>query len=69
MPPTSLATGLTGFDPSLLPDPTQPENLEKVSGRGVLLMRTFMDEVIYNDAGNEVELIKRAPAGGPRDVP
>ena len=49
----------TGFDPSALPDPTQPANLERVSGRGVLLMRTFMDEVIYNEPGNAVTLVKR----------
>ena len=48
-----------GFDPSTLPDPTEPENLEKVSGRGVLLMRSFMDEVQFNDAGNRVTMIKR----------
>lgn len=48
----------SGFDPSTLPDPTDPDNLEKLSGRGVLLMRTFMDEVVYNDAGNAVTLIK-----------
>jgi len=47
-----------GFDPSALPDPTDPANLEKVSGRGVLLMRTFMDEVNYNEAGNCVTLVK-----------
>ena len=55
----------SGFDPSLLPDPRDPENLEKASGRGVLLMRTFMDEVIYNDIGNEVILVKRSPAAVP----
>lgn len=49
-----------GFDPSSLPDPTDPENLEKASGRGLLLMKTFMDEVIYNETGNEVTLIKYA---------
>jgi len=48
-----------GFDPSTLPDPTDPVNLEKLSGRGVLLMRTFMDEVIFNEAGNQVTMIKR----------
>lgn len=56
----------SGFDASALPDPTQPGNLEKVSGRGVLLMRTFMDEVIYNELGNAVMLIKRCdPNVGP----
>jgi CheY-like chemotaxis protein len=56
----------SGFDAAALPDPTEPANLEKVSGRGVLLMRTFMDEVIYNEPGNAVTLIKRAdPSVGP----
>ena len=49
-----------GFDPSKLPDPTDPENLTKASGRGVLLMRAFMDEVLYNDTGNEITLVKYA---------
>lgn len=47
-----------GFDPHGLPDPTAPANLERVSGRGVFLMRTFMDEVSYNASGNEVTLVK-----------
>lgn len=54
-----------GFDPSSLPDPTDPSNLERVSGRGVLLMQTFMDEVVFNDRGNGVLLRKyRIPAKG-----
>jgi len=48
-----------GFDPTSLPDPTDPANLEKVSGRGILLMRTFADEVSFNETGNAVTLIKR----------
>jgi anti-sigma regulatory factor (Ser/Thr protein kinase) len=51
-----------GFDPKGLPDPTKPENLLKASGRGVMLMRTFMDEVSYNEIGNEVTMIKRSLA-------
>jgi anti-sigma regulatory factor (Ser/Thr protein kinase) len=47
-----------GFDPSSLPDPTDPANLEKASGRGVLLMRTFMDDVAFNEFGNVVTLTK-----------
>ena len=47
-----------GFDPSQLPDPRDPENLVKPSGRGVLLIRTFMDEVTYNEKGNEITMIK-----------
>jgi CheY-like chemotaxis protein len=48
-----------GFDPTTLPDPTDPVNLEKVSGRGLLLIRTFMDEVHHNKIGNEITLVKR----------
>lgn len=48
-----------GFDPQALPDPTDPENLSKPCGRGVLLMRAFMDEVTFNDRGNEVTMVKR----------
>jgi CheY-like chemotaxis protein len=48
-----------GFDFSRLPDPRLPENLLRTSGRGVLLIRTFMDEVHYNARGNEITLIKR----------
>ncbi|MFO0905387.1 MAG: response regulator [Pirellulales bacterium] len=48
-----------GFDPQALPDPTDPANLELPSGRGVMLMRTFMDDVVFGPAGNEVTLTKR----------
>jgi CheY-like chemotaxis protein len=48
-----------GFDPALLPDPKDSGNLERPCGRGLLLMQTFMDEVHFNDIGNEVALIKR----------
>jgi CheY-like chemotaxis protein len=47
-----------GFDPSLLPDPTDPSNLERVSGRGLLLIQTFMDHVQHNDKGNEIVMLK-----------
>lgn len=47
-----------GFDVRTLPDPRDPENLTRASGRGVLLMRAFMDEVVYNGLGNEVTLVK-----------
>lgn len=58
-----------GFDPACLPDPTDPANLERVCGRGCLLMRTFMDEVTYNETGNEVTLTKygNSDAGGRRE--
>lgn len=48
-----------GFDHAGLPDPTDPENLTKLSGRGLLLIRTFMDDVRFNDAGNEITMVKR----------
>ena len=48
-----------GFDPSSLPDPTDPANLEKASGRGLLLIRTFMDRVSHNPTGNEITMLKR----------
>jgi CheY-like chemotaxis protein len=48
-----------GFNPDALPDPRDPANLEKASGRGLFLIRTFMDEVRYNATGNEVTLVKR----------
>ena len=53
-----------GFDPTTLPDPTDPANLEKPSGRGLLLIQTFMDETTYNATGNELTMIKRP---GPSD--
>lgn len=48
-----------GFDPKKLPDPTDPANLEKGCGRGLLLIRTFFDEVSHSPAGNEIVMIKR----------
>jgi CheY-like chemotaxis protein/anti-sigma regulatory factor (Ser/Thr protein kinase) len=46
-----------GFDAAALPDPTDPANLEKPSGRGLLLIRTFMDRVSHNEAGNQITMI------------
>lgn len=47
-----------GFDISKLPDPTDPRWLERPSGRGILLMRAFMNHVRYNATGNRVTLVK-----------
>ena len=47
-----------GFDLESVPDPTAEENLEADHGRGILLMRVYMDEVSYNDRGNAVTLVK-----------
>ncbi|MBS0265874.1 MAG: ATP-binding protein [Planctomycetes bacterium] len=48
-----------GFDYRNQPDPTDPAYLDRPHGRGMLLMRAFSDEVRFNEAGNEVTLIKR----------
>jgi CheY-like chemotaxis protein/anti-sigma regulatory factor (Ser/Thr protein kinase) len=48
-----------GFDVASLPDPRDPENILRASGRGVLLIRTFMDEVVFNARGNEITMVKR----------
>jgi anti-sigma regulatory factor (Ser/Thr protein kinase) len=53
-----------GFDPDAVPDPTDPTNIERPSGRGLLLIRTFMDEVHHNDVGNEITMVKRADRAG-----
>jgi CheY-like chemotaxis protein/anti-sigma regulatory factor (Ser/Thr protein kinase) len=52
----------SGFDPATLPDPTDPSNLGKVSGRGLLLIQTFMDRVGHNSKGNEITMAKRCVA-------
>lgn len=52
----------TGFNPENLPDPTDPENLLKPHGRGVMMMKLFLDEVTWNEQGNSVTLIKNGPA-------
>ncbi len=48
-----------GFNPCALPDPTDPRNLDRVCCRGLLLIRTFMDEVYHNPAGNQITMVKR----------
>ena len=49
-----------GFDTSSLDRPIDPEDLMRVGGRGMLLIRTFMDEVIHNPSGNQITLVKRS---------
>jgi len=56
-----------GFDLADIPDPLAEENLLKSSGRGILLMRSFMDEfdvVRGQTGGAEVVMVKRLPAAG-----
>jgi CheY-like chemotaxis protein len=56
-----------GFDPTNLPDPLDPANLEKPSGRGLMLIRTFMDEVIHNERGNQITMVKRKDSAPPEE--
>ena len=55
-----------GFDPAAVPDPLAPENLERPTGRGLLLMRTYLSGVCHNQQGNCICLCKhqagRTPA-------
>lgn len=48
-----------GFNPSELPDPLAPENLERPCGRGVFLIKSYMSWVKYNDKGNCVTVCKK----------
>ena len=53
-----------GFDPAMLADPRAPENLLKSNGRGIFLMRSFMDEMTFRRVeagGMEVRMVKRVP--------
>ncbi|HEX6123939.1 MAG TPA: ATP-binding protein [Pyrinomonadaceae bacterium] len=52
----------TGFEIDTIPDPTDPENLLKANGRGILFMRSFMDEVEWSNpegGGTVVKMVKR----------
>jgi anti-sigma regulatory factor (Ser/Thr protein kinase) len=49
-----------GFDVKNIPDPLNPDNLFKTSGRGVLFIYNIMDEVKYNDRGNRLTMVKKA---------
>jgi serine/threonine-protein kinase RsbW len=49
-----------GFDVQSIPDPRNPENLFKTSGRGVLFIYNIMDEVKYNERGNRLTMVKKS---------
>jgi serine/threonine-protein kinase RsbW len=53
-----------GFDPADVPDPTAVENLERPCGRGLMLMRHYMNEVQYTSGGNTVFMVKTFRANG-----
>lgn len=50
-----------GFNPETLADPTTEENIEKPSGRGLLLIRAYMSRIDFNDAGNRVTMVYLHP--------
>jgi serine/threonine-protein kinase RsbW len=50
-----------GFDPASIPDPTLPENIYNASGRGIYLIRSFMDEVRFRRGGSEIRMKKLKP--------
>lgn len=52
--------GGAGFDPTHLPDPTSPENLQREDGRGLFVIRHLVDEVAFNAKGNGICLTLRA---------
>jgi serine/threonine-protein kinase RsbW len=54
-----------GFRLNDVPDPRAPENLLRTSGRGLLLIRSIMDDMWLNERGNELTMIKRAESGSP----
>jgi DNA-binding response OmpR family regulator len=53
-----------GFDASLLDRPVHPDDLSRIGGRGLLLIRTFMDQVTFNSHGNQIIMIKRREPSG-----
>jgi serine/threonine-protein kinase RsbW len=61
-----------GLDTAKIPDPLSPENLLKTSGRGIFLIRSFMDDVQIkpSQAGTEIKLIKNVPGatGGTKEA-
>lgn len=61
-----------GLDPASIPDPLAPENLLKTSGRGIFLIRSFMDDVEIHPSstGTEIKLIKHVhgEAGGGKEA-
>jgi serine/threonine-protein kinase RsbW len=51
-----------GFEPEEVPDPTTPDRLPLPNGRGIMLIRAYMDEVEFRDHGREIVFVKRRQA-------
>ncbi|UCG48584.1 MAG: ATP-binding protein [Phycisphaerales bacterium] len=47
-----------GFDPDSVPDPRSGQNIYKPEGRGLLLIRSYMDEVSFNERGNSIRMVR-----------
>lgn len=47
-----------GFEPGEVPDPTHPDRLPVPNGRGIMLLRAYMDEIEYRDSGRELYMVK-----------
>ena len=59
-----------GFDPEAVPDPRYGENLYKPEGRGLLLMRSYMNTVKFNERGNSVHMVRyKEKPNPPKGVP
>lgn len=50
-----------GFDPGSVPDPLLPENASKIRGRGIFMLRSFLDRVEWNEQGTEITILKSLP--------
>ena len=57
-----------GFDPDVVPDPRYGENLYKIGGRGILLMRSYMDIVEFNKRGNRVRMVRYKERPSPKKI-
>jgi len=49
----------SGFDHKNIEEPTSPENITRCHGRGIAMMKMYMDEIYFNDTGNEIRLVKK----------
>ncbi len=47
-----------GFNPDSIPDPTSPDNIFKIGGRGLFLIRSYMDATAFNEKGNRICMVK-----------
>jgi serine/threonine-protein kinase RsbW len=56
-----------GFDRTSVPDPRDPENLLKVSGRGILLIESYMHEVKWSNHGRRITMCRRNEPDGPEE--